>query len=372
MGRSRTRLDVTLADRSYPILIEPGLLGEAGAVLSEQLSSRAVMVVSDERVMGLYGRALKDSLEQAGMRVHQETFPAGEEQKNLANCERLWQACARDRLDRSGAIIALGGGISGDIAGFVAACWMRGVTLVQIPTTLLAMVDSSVGGKTGINSPAGKNLIGAFKQPACVLIDPELLSSMDAREYRSGLAEVLKYGVIRDVSFFQWQEHHAEELANRDPHAVSYAVAQCCRIKAEYVAEDEFEQGVRAQLNYGHTFGHALELETRYQQYLHGEAVGLGMRMAAALAESLGMLEDPQLRARQDGLLSRYQLPLTHVALDPMAAAARMASHCQLDKKVTHGRTRFILPRRLGAVVFQEAPDTAQVVAAFASALTSS
>jgi 3-dehydroquinate synthase len=371
MPSSRTRVDVTLGSRSYPILIEPGLLADAGTLVSEHLTARAVLVISDERVMALHGRRLKDSLEQAGLRVHQETFPAGEEHKSIAQAERLWAACASHRLDRSGAVIALGGGISGDLAGFVAACWMRGVALVQIPTTLLAMVDSSVGGKTGVNSAGGKNLIGAFKQPHCVLIDPELLGTMEEREYRSGLAEVLKYGVIRDAAFFHWQEAHAEELERRDPDMVAYAVAQCCRIKADYVSEDEFEQGVRAQLNYGHTFGHALELDTHYTRYLHGEAVGLGMRMAANLAQILGLLTDPQLILRQDGLLTRYHLPLTHAVSDPAATAARLASHCRLDKKVTHGRTRFILPTGLGHVVMQEAPEAARVVEAFASALIS-
>jgi len=372
MSPGLTRIDVTLGERSYQIVIQPGLLAASGTILAEQLTAKTVLIIADERVAGLYARRLRDSLEQAGLRVHIETFPPGEESKTLDQAQRLWQACAAHRLDRSAAIIALGGGVTGDLAGFVSACWMRGVRLVQIPTTLLAMVDSSVGGKTGVNSPAGKNLIGAFKQPQCVLIDPELLQSMDDREYRAGLAEVLKYGVIRDAAFFQWQEGCAEELLARVPEVVARAVAQCCRIKAEYVAEDETEHGVRAQLNYGHTFGHAIELETRYARYLHGEAVGLGMRMAAALAGAIGVLSDDQLPGRQDRLLERYRLPLTHEVADPSSAAARLAAHCQLDKKVTHGRTRFILPRRMGEVVTHEAPDAAQVIGAFASALRAS
>jgi len=369
MTPARTRIDVTLGERSYPIIIAPGLLAEAGTLLGETLGTGTVLIISDERVAGLYAQPLRSSLERCGMRVHLETFPPGEEAKTLDQASRLWQACAGHRLDRCGVIVALGGGVTGDLAGFVAACWMRGLRLVQIPTTLLAMVDSSVGGKTGVNSPAGKNLIGAFKQPQCVLIDPELLRSMDDREYRAGLAEVLKYGVIRDAPFFAWQEEHAEELLARDPAAVAQAVAQCCRIKAAYVAADETEQGVRAELNYGHTFGHAIELETKYARYLHGEAVGLGMRMAAALATGLGVLGDGDLAARQDRLLARYHLPLTYTVADPAAAAQRLAGHCRLDKKVAHGRTRFILPRRMGEVVTHEAPDAALVVEAFASAL---
>ena len=295
------------------------------------------------------------------------TFPAGELNKSLTIADALWQACAKHRIDRTDAIVALGGGVSGDLAGFVAASWMRGIRFIQVPTTLLAMVDSSVGGKTGVNSAAGKNLIGAFKQPACVVIDPTLLTTMDQREYRAGLAEVLKYGVIRDPAFFAWQETHAEALAAGDSAAVAHAVAESCRIKAWYVAEDETEQGVRAHLNYGHTFGHALERDTSYRTFLHGEAVGIGMRMAAVLARRLGLLSDDDLIRRQDALLTRYRLPLVH--RDGGAAAARLAGHCALDKKVAAGRMRFVLPSRLGVVAVHEVSDLPAVEAAFAGAL---
>jgi 3-dehydroquinate synthase len=369
MGDTPHRVDVALGERSYPILIAPGLIDEVGGLLTGMLPSRTVLVIADQTVAGLYGRRLKDSLEGRGLKVAVETVPPGEGSKSLAQAERLWTAAASHRIDRSDTVLAFGGGVIGDLAGFVAACWMRGVRFVQIPTTLLAMVDSSVGGKTGVNCEAGKNLIGAFKQPECVLIDPELLSSMEPREYRAGLAEVLKYGVIRDPAFFLWQEAHATKLAERDPAAVAHAVALSCRIKASYVAEDEFEQGVRAHLNYGHTFGHALERETLYRRYFHGEAVAIGMRMAAALAQQLGMLEDAELPARQDRLLEAFQLPLAHSSREPASTARRLAQHCQLDKKVAHGRIRFILPRRLGAVAVREAPDQESVVAAFASAI---
>jgi 3-dehydroquinate synthase len=366
---SHQTVEVALGERSYRIHVGAGLIDEAGSLLADCLTSRSVLVVADARVAELHARRLCDALAEEGFKPHLTTFPAGEPSKSLDQADLLWQACAEHRIDRSDAIVAFGGGVSGDLAGFVAACWMRGVRFVQIPTTLLAMVDSSVGGKTGVNSAAGKNLIGAFKQPTCVLIDPALVATMDDREYRAGLAEVLKYGVIRDAAFFAWQEAHAEALSGRDPEAVAYAVATSCRIKAEYVAEDEFERGVRAHLNYGHTFGHALERETGYHTYLHGEAVGIGMRMAARLALDLGVLEDRGLVERQDALLARYRLPLAHRAAHPAAVASALAGHCRLDKKVSHGRTRFILPERLGRVAIHEAPDEDAVVAAFASAI---
>ncbi|MBA2480507.1 MAG: 3-dehydroquinate synthase [Planctomycetes bacterium] len=366
------RVDVPLGDRSYAIHIAPGLLAETGNLLRGVIQRGRALVIADERVAKLHGKALMRSLEQAGIGAALATFPSGEVHKCLAEADLLWRRCAEEHIERGDTIIAFGGGVSGDLAGFVASAWMRGVRFVQIPTTLLAMVDSSVGGKTGVNSPAGKNLIGAFKQPGCVIIDPSLVATMDAREYRSGLAEVLKYGVIRDPAFFAWQEQHAQELADADPAAVAYAVAQSCRIKAIYVGEDEFEKGVRAHLNYGHTFGHALERETEYRQYLHGEAVGIGMRMAECLARSLGMLRDQDLARRQDALIDAYRLPRAHPCADPSALARRLADHCRLDKKVAAGRTRFVLPMRLGQVTVRESPDPQLVIEAFRSGLTSS
>ncbi len=363
-------VEVALGERSYPIHIAPGLLARAGALIRPLLRAPRVLVVADATVDRLHGGQLRAALGSAGIACESATFPPGEPSKSLETAERMWRRCAELRIDRTDTVIAFGGGVSGDLAGFVAACWMRGVALIQIPTTLLAMVDSSVGGKTGVNSPAGKNLIGAFKQPACVLIDPALLATMDAREYRAGLAEVLKYGVIRDAAFFAWQEAHAEELARAEPTAVGAAVAECCRIKAWYVGEDETEQGVRAELNYGHTFGHALERETGYRTYLHGEAVGIGMRMAAELSRRLGVLGDSALAARQDALLRRYQLPLAHAVREPVAVAATLAGHCRLDKKVAGGQLRFILPTRLGEVRQHAVTDAGAVALAFASALT--
>jgi len=252
----------------------------------------------------------------------------------------------------------------------VAAGWMRGIDFIQIPTSLLAMVDSSVGGKTGVNSSAGKNLIGAFKQPRCVIADPELLATMDGREYRAGLAEVLKYGVIRDPAFFSWQEANAEKLVAMDVEAIVHAVSTSCKIKAEYVRADEHERGIRAHLNYGHTFAHALERDTDYSRYLHGEAVGIGMRMAAHLSDRLGLLWDPALVRRQDDLLNRYRLPMTHTSADFQRDAQRLATHCAFDKKAARGKARFIVPIRMGTVEIREVENVDAVVAAFGAGMS--
>ena len=358
-------IPVALGERSYDISLAAGALSRVGALIAPHVVGKKVLVVADETVARLHGARLEASLQAAGLTVSIVTFPAGESSKTVSTAERLWQACAEAKIDRSDTIIAFGGGVSGDLAGYVAACWMRGVRFVQIPTTLLAMVDSSVGGKTGVNSTAGKNLVGAFKQPVAVVIDPTLVATMDPREYRAGLAEVLKYGVIRDPVFFSWQETFATELERGDADAVAHAVAESCKLKAWYVVEDETEQGVRAHLNYGHTFGHALERETNYTRFLHGEAVGIGMRMAVDLARRSGLLLEADLPRRQDELLKRYRLPLVYTAREPQATARALALHCALDKKVSKGRTRFVLPSRIGTVAMVEAPETAAVEAAF-------
>jgi len=360
---------VALGPDSYPIHIGPGLLTDAAALIRPHLHSNKVLVVADDTVWRHHGQRLTSVLERASLDVRHITFPSGEPNKSLATAEKIWQACAEQRIDRSDTLIALGGGVCGDLVGFAAACWMRGIRFVQMPTSLLAMVDSSVGGKTGVNSSAGKNLVGAFKQPACVVIDTTLITTMDGREYRAGLAEVLKYGIIRDPVFFAWQEVHAEALVAGESAAVTHAVSESCRIKADYVAADPHEHGIRAQLNYGHTFGHALERDTSYQRYLHGEAVGIGMRMAANLAQRLDLLPDDALARRQDALLVRYRLPMQHISADSTTDIARLVDHCRLDKKVQGGRMRFVLPTALGRVTISEQPATADVVAAFRHAM---
>lgn len=360
---------VELGPDSYSIHIAPGLLDHSAALIRPHLASHTVLVVADQTVWRHHGERLVAGLTAGGLDVRTATFPAGEPNKSLATAEMLWRTCAEQHIGRDDTLLALGGGVCGDLVGFSAACWMRGIRFVQVPTSLLAMVDSSVGGKTGVNSSAGKNLVGAFKQPSCVLIDPTLVATMDGREYRAGLAEVLKYGVIRDPDFLRWQEANAEALARAEPSAVAHAVAESCRIKADYVAADPLEHGVRAQLNYGHTFGHALERETGYRRYLHGEAVGLGLRMAAHLAQRLGLLPDDALARRQDALLTRYRLPIEHRSNEPEAEIARLVEHCRLDKKVQGGRLRFVLPTSVGEMVICEQPAAEEVAAGFRHAI---
>lgn len=362
-------IPVPLGPDAYDIFIAPGLLARAGELIAPVLRGGGVLIVADATVAAAHAQTLLSALSAVGVTAHLATFPAGETTKSVATAESLWKACAEHRIDRSGTLIALGGGVTGDLTGFVAACWMRGVDFVQIPTSLLAMVDSSVGGKTGVNSAAGKNLVGAFKQPRLVLIDPTVLRTMDGREYRAGLAEVLKYGVIKDPAFFVWQEANAEALVAGDADAVAHAVSESCRIKAEYVAADPHERGVRAHLNYGHTFGHALERETKYTRYLHGEAIAIGMRMAANLAQRMDLLKNYALAQRQDALLQRYKLPISHISADPPTELPRLVDHCRLDKKVQGGRWRFILPTGLGDVVSSESPVEADVHAAFRHAV---
>lgn len=368
---SLLHVPVELGERRYDIHIGSGLFEQCADIIAQHTQGARVLIISDSNVASHYSQILVDHLHSAKIDASSISFPAGEPNKSLEQAERLWQACAEHKIDRSSTLIALGGGVTGDLCGFVASAWMRGIRFIQIPTSLLAMVDSSVGGKTGINSKAGKNLIGAFKQPAAVIIDPTLLSSMEQREYAAGLAEVLKYGIIYDPDFLSWQEQHANQLHNRDPAALSHAVAESCRIKAHYVVNDEHEHGIRAHLNYGHTFGHALEKQTAYQAYLHGEAVGIGMRMAARFSELLGLLEDKSIIERQDALLQAFQLPLQHPCADPQALSQELCNLCALDKKVSKGKTRFIVPIKPGHIELVENPDPEIVRAAFASCLES-
>ncbi|MDW8373088.1 MAG: 3-dehydroquinate synthase [Planctomycetota bacterium] len=358
------QLLVDLGARSYPIHIASGALARAGSLIAPCLAAPQALIIADATVAALHGATLRQSLAAAGIHAELVAFPPGERSKTLDTAAQLWDACARHRLGRDGAILALGGGVAGDLAGFVAACWMRGVRFVQAPTTLLAMVDSAVGGKTGIDIPAGKNLIGAFCQPVAVICDPAVLTTLDERNYRAGLAEVIKYGVIRDAALLAWLEGQAEAVSARDPEAIAHIVHESCRIKAWYVACDEREEGLRAELNLGHTFGHALEAESGYQGLLHGEAVAIGMRLACVLARSLGVLADPDLPARLDALLTRFGLPLRYPATDP-ALIERLVARTALDKKARGGRVRFVLPVRAGQVTVLPVADQAAIAAAF-------
>jgi len=345
-------LKVDLGSRSYPILIGPGLLGQTKPP-EQHIVGRDLLLVSNTTVAPLYGDALISSL--SSRRIVQAVLPDGEEHKTLSNISRLLDVMVANRFNRDCVVIALGGGVVGDMAGFAAACYQRGVNYVQVPTTLLAQVDSSVGGKTGVNHPGGKNLIGAFHQPTAVIADTDTLRTLPDRELRAGVAEVIKYGLIRDSVFFTWLEANIEKLLARDAGALTHAIRRSCEIKAEIVARDEREQGERALLNLGHTFGHAIESATGYTQWLHGEAVGAGMMMAAALSRECGLISSSDTE-RLQRLLQRAGLPTLARGL----TSAQMLEHMRIDKKVKDGRIRFVLLRGFGsAFVTSDYPDAA-------------
>jgi 3-dehydroquinate synthase len=334
------RLSIELGERSYPILIGPGLLG-AAAVLDEAVQARDVLVITNDTVAPLYLERVRHGL--AGRRVAHEVLPDGEQYKTLDTLARGFDALVERRMNRDACIAALGGGVVGDIAGFAAACYQRGVDYVQLPTTLLAQVDSSVGGKTGVNHPGGKNLIGAFHQPRAVVSDTDTLATLPLRELRAGLAEVIKVALVADPVFLGWIEAHLEALLALESGAVAHAVHRCCELKAAIVAEDEREHGRRALLNLGHTFGHAIETAAGYGEWLHGEAVGVGLLMAADLSSRLGWIDAAEVE-RVRALLARAGLPLE----PPPIGAKRALALMGLDKKVLAGRLRLVLMRRLG------------------------
>lgn len=333
------------ANRSYDIAIGRGLLAGAAGFFRERVPAKHAVIITDSGVT-VHAEQVAAALTADQLRCDVLCVPAGEASKSLAQAERLWNELVALKADRTTAIVAVGGGVVGDLAGFVAASFARGLDFIQIPTTLLAQVDSSVGGKTGVNLPAAKNIVGAFWQPRGVLIDLDVLATLPEREYRSGLAEVVKYGVILDPVFFEYLEQHADGLAARDAVALEHVIARSCRLKADVVEQDERElTGLRAVLNYGHTFCHAIETVSGYGTYLHGEAVAIGMVCASRLAESLGRI-GADVTERQRTLLTRLGLPTMVSGLDHDALVAAM----QRDKKVEHGRLRFVLPRRLGHV----------------------
>lgn len=334
------QLSIDLGSRSYPILIGEGILAERELIAS-RIRARRVLVVTNPIVARLHLASARQGL--AGFDVTVETLPDGERFKTLATASRLLDALIEAQIGRDGVVVALGGGVIGDIAGFAAACYQRGIAYIQMPTTLLAQVDSAVGGKTGVNHPAGKNLIGAFHQPSCVISDIATLRTLPERELRAGLAEVIKYGLISDAQFLDWLEANLDALLRREPPALEHAIRRSCEIKAEVVAEDEREQGLRALLNLGHTFGHAIESATGYGKWLHGEAVAAGMLIAAALSARLGWLEPADLE-RVRRLLERAGLPLAA----PRIGSETALTHMQMDKKVRDGRIRLVLLRRLG------------------------
>jgi len=333
-------LKVELGSRSYPILIGDGLLSDA-ELLRQHVPARDVLIVSNTTVAPLYLDTLSAGLRPR--RIIEAVLLDGESHKTLTNVGRILDVLVANRFARDCTIVALGGGVVGDMAGFAAACYQRGVSFVQVPTTLLSQVDSSVGGKTGVNHPGGKNLIGAFHQPIAVLADTRTLGSLPPRELRAGLAEVIKYGLICDASFFAWLEEHMEALLAADPAALAHVIYRSCQIKAEIVGRDEREQGDRALLNLGHTFGHAIESATGYTQWLHGEAIGAGLVMAAAMSHSCGLMSADDV-TRVKNLVARTGLPIHIDAVSPQSAL----EHMRIDKKVQGGRIRLILLRKIG------------------------
>ena len=336
------------ADRSYDIVCGRGLLAAVGPAVRAGGAVRAV-VVSDAAVAATHGREVATGLERAGVEPLKMEVPSGESAKSVTGAARLWDACAAAAVDRQTHVVAVGGGVVGDLAGFVAATFARGLPLWHVPTTLVAQVDSAIGGKTGINLAGGKNLVGAFWQPRGVFADVDTLATLPQREFVSGFAEVVKYGMIFDPEFFGWLEGQAADLLARDPGAVTKAVERSATLKAAVVAADERETtGARAALNYGHTFAHALETAAGYGRLLHGEAVAIGMACAARLARLLGRIGD-DLVARQDRLLAAFGLPADPGAAGPLAIDDLLAIMAR-DKKSSGGRLRFVLPDRVGRV----------------------
>jgi len=337
-------LTVELGERSYPIFIGQGLLDKP-ELLTQHVQGRQVMVVSNDTIAPLYLDRVREIF--SDFELATVILPDGEQYKNLDTLNLIFTALLENKFNRGCTLVALGGGVVGDITGFAAASYQRGVAFLQIPTTLLAQVDSSVGGKTGVNHPQGKNMIGAFHQPACVLIDTDTLDTLDDRQLAAGLAEVIKYGLIRDAAFFDWLEQNIELLKARDKQALAYAIERSCALKAEIVAADERESGQRALLNLGHTFGHAIETGTGYGNWLHGEAVATGMLMAADLSARHGWLSPDAVR-RTEKLLQQSNLPTT--APDEMDTA-RFLELMAVDKKVVDGGLRLVLLKAIGDAV---------------------
>ena len=335
-------LSVELGERAYPIHIGPGLLARAD-LLSPHLSQPRVVIVSNTTVAPLYLARFSDTLVRAGIQTESVVLPDGEAYKNWETLNQIFDALLTRRAERKTTLVALGGGVIGDLAGFAAACYQRGMPFIQVPTTLLAQVDSSVGGKTGINHPLGKNMIGAFYQPQLVLADTDTLATLPDRELSAGLAEVIKYGLIRDLPFLEWLEANMEKLVARDTEALTYAIHRSCQNKAEVVAADERETGQRALLNLGHTFGHAIETGMGYGVWLHGEGVSAGTLLAADLSRRMGLLTRADVERVSD-LFVRAGLP---VAAPDLGYDAYM-NHMGVDKKVEAGRIRFVLLRALG------------------------
>lgn len=342
---SNNHVPVSLGDRSYQVLIQPRILPQIGRVLHDVGLSGRVGIVTNTVVNELYGRVVLRSLKQAGFSPFLVVIPDGEQAKSIHWLSKILDALVTQRLERQDVVLALGGGVVGDVAGFAASVYLRGVPFVQVPTTLVAQVDSSVGGKTGVNHPIGKNLIGAFYQPRVVVVDPQALQTLPKREWIAGLAEVIKYGMIADPKFFEYLEQHVEGLREQAEDVIPTVIRRCCEIKAEVVGGDERESGRRRILNYGHTVGHALETWGRYRTWIHGEAVGIGMVQEAAIAQFLGIC-DKEIVERQRDLIQDVGLPIAMPSMTFMDLWGAM----QHDKKVVKGQINCVVPTTIGEV----------------------
>ena len=345
-------ISVNLPANSYDILISSGSLTQLGKEMKQLNLGKKVLLVSNPEIFNYYGQTCIKSLEDAGFKTYTHLIPAGETYKNLQSIAQIYDTALANHLERSSTLVALGGGVIGDMTGFAAATWLRGVNFVQVPTSLLAMVDASVGGKTGVNHPQGKNLIGAFYQPKLVLIDPSVLKTLPAREFRAGMAEVIKYGIIWDEDLFTKLEQAEDidrfEAINQE--LLQTILVRSTQAKAEVVSQDEKEAGLRAILNYGHTIGHAVESLTNYQQFVHGEAVAIGMVAAGQIATSMELWTEEEAN-RQDRLIAKTNLP-TKIPTDLDINA--IIETLQSDKKVKAGKVRFILPTQIGKVIITD------------------
>lgn len=358
----RESITVGLEDRSYPIHIGPGCLDFLPDYLTEIHFPTELTIITNDTVNNLYGDTLLSILEDVGSTVSIITIEDGEQYKSFSTLSSIYDELVSHNIDRSSGIIALGGGVVGDIAGFAAATFLRGIPYVQVPTTLLSQVDSSVGGKTAINHPLGKNLIGAFNQPKLVCIDIDMLNSLPEREFRAGFAEVIKYGIIRDKNFFEWLRRNKEQLLDKKPDALVYAIKTSCQIKADIVEIDEKESSIRAILNFGHTFGHAVESLTNYQQYLHGEAVSIGMVFAAKVSHELGFCTENDIEEIID-ILTMFDLPV----LGPPFSSDEYLESMSHDKKVKSGQLNMVFNKAIGDCIVEKVQNPAELFGKFFS-----
>lgn len=345
-------LTVNLPENAYSIAIASGNLLQLGSQMKQLKIGKKVLVVSNPEIFNYYGEVCLKSLESAGFEVYKHLIPSGESHKHLQSIEQVYDTALAYRIERSSTLVALGGGVIGDMTGFAAATWLRGVNFVQVPTSLLAMVDASVGGKTGVNHPQGKNLIGAFYQPKLVLIDPDVLKTLPQREFCAGMAEVIKYGIIWDEDLFTKLEQasNIDSYQTIEPKLLETILIRSCQAKADVVSQDEKESGIRAILNYGHTIGHAVESLTHYQKFVHGEAVAIGMVAAGKIASEMGLWKAQEAN-RQDALIKKAGLP---TEIPHNLELENIWSTLQSDKKVKSGKVRFILPTNIGKVIITD------------------